>query len=781
MRAVATAVRGGVRGRRVQTLVVAAVALLSTATSVIGLGLLVVSNAPFETAFARQAGAHATTAYDPARVDGEALAATGRAAGVSAAAGPFDAVTAGLLVGAGGFGIPAATVVGRADPGGPVDQLTLDEGRWVRGPGEIVLARHVLPPETGERAALDTGQSTVTIRLPGQPELRLVGIADSVTDTADAWVWPTEGGVLHTGDAPASRQMLYRFASAGSAAAVGRSLAAATATLPEGALLSSASYIASRLQADSTTGPVVPFVVAFAVLGLVMSMLVVANVVTGAVVAGFRTIGVLKSVGFTPAQVIGVYIGQVLGAAGLGALLGVALGNLVAAPVLRQAQQAYDVPAAPGLPVWVWVVAALAVLAVVGITATAAAGRAHRIPSAAALSVGRAPRTGRGYRLRRALAASRLPRPVSFGLGALSARPARSAMTMLAIAIGAATVVFAVGLAGSLTRAVEAFARTAAVPVEVELSHMETDGAAVRAAIEAQPGAAHVAGRWDTGAAVAGVGQHVLVTAYDGDSSWLGYELVAGGWFDEPGEVVASSRLLGVTGTEVGDTLVLTTEHGRLAVHIAGETFDNASDGFAVVGAADTLAPLAAAGQRWDGFAIGLAGGVDPRGYRDALAGSLEGMPADVQVRQDDSSQRTVAIMLGLVSTLTLLLTVAAALGVFNTVVLNTRERVQEIGVLKTLGMTPRQTQAMVVASMAGLGAIAGLCAVPLGWALHRAILPVMGGAVGSGIPERIRDVYSPGMLAGLALAGVALGALGALVPASWAAHAHPATALRAE
>ena len=57
-----------------------------------------------------------------------------------------------------------------------------------------------------------------------------------------------------------------------------------------------------------------PFLVAFGVIGLVMSVLIVANVVSGAVVSGYRRIGILKSIGFTPGQVVAAYAGQVVGA-----------------------------------------------------------------------------------------------------------------------------------------------------------------------------------------------------------------------------------------------------------------------------------------------------------------------------------------------------------------------------------------------------------------------------------------------------------------------------------
>jgi putative ABC transport system permease protein len=55
---------------------------------------------------------------------------------------------------------------------------------------------------------------------------------------------------------------------------------------------------------------------------------------------------------------------------------------------------------------------------------------------------------------------------------------------------------------------------------------------------------------------------------------------------------------------------------------------------------------------------------------------------------------------------LTLLIAVVAGLGVLNTVVLQTRERVHDLGVFKAVGMTPGQTIAMVVSTVAA-GALA--------------------------------------------------------------------------
>jgi len=114
-------------------------------------------------------------------------------------------------------------------------------------------------------------------------------------------------------------------------------------------------------------------------------------------------------------------------------------------------------------------------------------------------------------------------------------------------------------------------------------------------------------------------------------------------------------------------------------------------------------------------------------------------------------------------------------------VVLQTRERVHDLGVFKAVGMTPRQTIAMVVSSVGGTGLVAGLIAIPAGVALHRLVLPVMGNAAQTGLPAAVLNVYHTPELTLLALSGLAIAVAGALAPASWAARTRTAVALRTE
>jgi putative ABC transport system permease protein len=786
MRAVVRAGWAAVRRRRLQSLVIGVVVLLSSGTALLGLGLLVASNAPFNRAFTYQQGAHATASFDPAKVSRADLAATTDRPGVTAAAGPFDTVRAQLV--SESAPLPTGLIVGRADAASTVDRLDLTDGRWLTGPGQIVLSRDAV--DDGGNPYL-VG-SRITVDVVGRPSLQVVGIADSVTGTADAWVWPTQTDVLHAEDAAASRQMLYRFASAGGETAIRASLNQATTALPDDALTGASTYLTAKLRAEGTLKPMVPFVVAFAVLGLVMSVLIVVNVVAGAVVAGFRTIGVQKTLGFTPGQVVGVYAGQILAVCVPACLLGVALGSLLATPLLAETARAYSLSGPASVPAWTHLVVLLGMPAIVGLAAVGAAARAGRLSAVQAITVGRAPRSGRGFRIRRALAATRLPRPVSFGLGAPAARPARAAATVVAVLLGATTVVLAAGLAASLSRVQAGFSRASAVPVKVEVmgsggtgggpvvapKDEPADPAAVRASIQAQPGTARLVGVRQTEVDLVGSTKPLEVDAYDGDASWVGYPLISGRWYHGPDEAVAGSQMLRLTGTKVGDHITIGAERGQRRIHIVGEAFRLGQatiimDAAGLAGLVERAAP--------NRFEVALTPGTDPHAYVQALATALGSMAVLPQVTADTEGSDTIRIMLGLITTLSLLLAGVAALGVFNTVVLNTRERVHEIGVLKSIGMTPRQVGVMVVTSMVTIGLVGGALAVPLGWALHRWILPVMGNAAGLGIPDSVLAVYGPVQLVGLGAAGIALAVLGALVPAGWAGRTRAATALRAE
>jgi len=76
MSALSRVVRSGVSRRWVQTVVIMLATAAAVTAGVLGIGLLVASNAPFDHAFAAQHGAHLAVLTDPAKATAAQLAAS---------------------------------------------------------------------------------------------------------------------------------------------------------------------------------------------------------------------------------------------------------------------------------------------------------------------------------------------------------------------------------------------------------------------------------------------------------------------------------------------------------------------------------------------------------------------------------------------------------------------------------------------------------------------------------------------------------------------------------
>jgi putative ABC transport system permease protein len=771
--------RAAIRRRRMQTVVIGVVVAVSTATIVVALALLSTAAAPYDRAHAQQQGAHLVAAFDVAAVSNAQLTQAAGAVDVEAVAGPYSQVTLELEDSEELLFFPNLTVVGRANPDGSVDRLNLWQGRWATKSGEIVLA---MRPGTAE-LALGTRLSFV-----GHPALTVVGFAYSVTGSADAWVAPGQMAELE----PTATQMLYRFASAATDADIRAGQTAVTAGLPEKAVLGAQSYLTMKREVASETAVYVPFLMVFGVLGLVVAVLIVANVISGAVVAGYRDIGMLKALGFSPNQVMVVYLVMVTVPSVVGSVLGTVLGNVGAQPLLANVFEAYgggDV----GVDLWVDVLALAGMPAVVVLAALLSALRARWLPAARAISAGSAPRGGRALGVQRWLSGVRLPRSVSLGLGVPFARPARSALTLAAVVLGVMTATLAIGVTMSIT------AYQAAVnpshPDRVEVAAMTGDGpmllppgesaspqtppkltdAEDEAMLRSLPGAVHVAAIANRTVNLTGGKQRVEAQFVRGDGAATGPEVLSGHWPSRAGEIAVGSRFLNQRGLAMGDTLTIEVDGRRMPVRIVGLLLIN-NDGimYADWATLERMAP----DLRADRYVVDLAPGTDQQTYLDAVESADPGLAA---LSQPERRSDQAAVLISAAAVLTLVLGVVAALGVFNTVVLNARERRRDLGMLKSIGMTPGQVVTMMVTSMGVLGVVGGLVGLPLGVVAHQLLAPAMMRAGQADVLDVVVDVFRAPMLVLLALAGVLIAVLGAFLPARSAARTTIAEALRNE
>jgi putative ABC transport system permease protein len=807
MKAVLRKTLADIRRRRLQTLVIALVVLLASGTATLALSLVFGSTDPYNRAFTQQRGAHVLQEFNGARVTPGRLRVTARLSAVSAAAGPWATknvtfeparVPPDMARIAAQMGPPKLylKVVGRAAPGGAADDLRLVSGRWLRAADQIVLTRSFA-------RAQGISLGDVIVGLVGNHRVRL-SVAGEVIDVDEmdaanqnpqhAWVLPATLPTLATpGDKP-GYEMAYRFHQAATNGDLRTALAQIRSVLPSGALGFTRSYIDVRNNYTITDALILTFLLAFSVFALGAAALIIANIVTGAVLAGFREIGIMKAIGYTPAQVVQMLIGQMLIPAAAASLVGIPLGVLLSRPLLSRSADAMGLPAPSAFSFPAVLLVLAGVLLVVCVSAGLPAWRAGMLSPVRAIVAGTAPqgrrsrsqasRKGRWVmrrlrRLHRSLrAALPLPQPIRLGTGQAFARPLRASFTMVAILIGVATVTFAFGVRATLVRGMNDPALNGG-SYQVEVGRIAPyPDARVMQTLRTQPRTMAVVARDWASVMVDGLSQPVQAIFTRGDATRLGLRPLQGRWYAGPGEAVAPAAFLREAHLHVGDFFNGSINGRRMRFHLVGTLFDTSEFGRILHMDFSTLA-AAIPGEKPSDYIVRLRPGTDAQSYAIQVNRTSRDF-LDVATH-DSSASSVLGTVDDVVVVLALVLALIAVAAVFNTVLLNTRERVRDTAVLKAVGMAPGQAVMMVVTSAAILGLLGGIVGIPIGVALHSIVLQVMADLAGNDVSTVHYQVFSLPVLAALILAGVVVAMMGAYLPARWAARTSVAEVLHAE
>lgn len=780
MNAVLTKVRADLRRRKLQSFLITLVILLSSGAATLALNLLVETNAPYDQAFEQVNGAHLTLSFKASKVTPAQLERTASAPGVTQSAGPWPATSAQITwaVGKGGSATPVTiniNVVGRDKPDTLVDRLTMIDGRWATALGEIVLSQQL-----ADHLHARVGQPITTTPETGNVSLKIVGIASSINPDAGAWA---ERGVITALLSPKNDleyQMLYRVSSANTQDDLQRASNTIAALLPQGAVGKVDTYLAAKIDADRTTAVMIPFLLAFSGLALLAAAFIISNIVTGVVVAEYREIGIMKSVGFTPGQVVAVLMSQILIPTLVGCLLGLPGGMLLSQPFLHDTAHAFGLPTFATASIQVLVSVLAGVLVVSALAALYPAWRAGRLSAVAGITTGSAPPMGRASAVNRALLRLPLPRTLSLGLGDAFARPLRALLTLGAILIGVSTVVFALGLHESLGRVAEGIFRDQYVQALVSRGPQASD-TQVTGLLKADPDTAKFVSIGETVASVPGIADPVSFYGYRGDSSWIGYQIIDGRWFSATNEIVATTHLLRLANLKVGDTFMAGINGKPATLRVVGSILDQRNGNLLLRGNWSALIAGDPGAQPQE-YEIQLTAGTNPEAYARRLEEQSVGQQISASPNQRASESTPFILLSGVVAGLALVLAAIAVAGVFNTAVLNTREGVRDIAILKALGMTPGGVTSMVVASVALLGLVAGGLGIPAGLTLHHEILRSMALiATDTELPAGFYDAIDHTVLPLLALTGVIIAAIGAWIPARLAAYSGVANVLQAE
>jgi putative ABC transport system permease protein len=161
------------------------------------------------------------------------------------------------------------------------------------------------------------------------------------------------------------------------------------------------------------------------------------------------------------------------------------------------------------------------------------------------------------------------------------------------------------------------------------------------------------------------------------------------------------------------------------------------------------------------------SGEIPPGAFSAAVRGTAAGLAAQPLTARDLAGElsRTLDSLIGLFDVLALAAVAIAAFGIVNTLGMGVSERVREIAILRSHGMTVGQVQAMVVTEAAMMGSIAGILALAVGLVVAFAL--VSGGASA----DLTAGMHLPWpLLVAVVLVGTGVAALAGIYPARVAA-----------
>ncbi len=776
MRAVFTKAWSEVRRRRLQSAVIVLMVTLASATITLGLTLLREASSPYDRAFEAQKGAHLQVFYDAGMVTPDQLAATPATLGASSFAGPWPDVYVTLQHGESRYQLD---LVGRDSPQGTVAVLRMTAGRWVQAPGEVVV-NHSFARQNG----IHLGDHLVSLHTADKPVLTVVGEAVDIGQTAAgaslattqrAWVLPSQVPDL-AGSNGLDYEMAYRFTTAPSQAQLRNDMGRLQDSLPAGSVSGSLNYLAMRDAYNVTNQFLLVLLIAFGVIALAASLATIVNLVLGTVLASYREIGIIKALGFTPRQVVATLVVGMAIPALAGCAVGISAGAALSLPLVNQAARSLDLPSPPAVSPLAGLLALAGILLGVVVAAALPALRAGRMSPVEAIATGGAPNSPRAWRVSRWFRQVRLPRPLSLGAGDAFARPLRAGLTVLAVLVGVTTIVVAFSLREAIPTSLSVTSRLNG-DVSVSRGNTVTDNR-VMTILTGQPQTQQIVAVRPATIAVPGVADSVDGIAFRGDARSLGWSasLVRGRWLGErPGEVLLTRRVLDQANLDVGSTFDGVIAGRPVRLHVVGET---ASLSYAALLDWSTLTAAVPDAQP-DRYLVGLLPGSDADGFAAAIrAQEPDFLTVTVsRVGPDAGGDAIIALM----SVLSVILGLIAAVGVFSTMLLHVRERSRDIAILKAVGMTPRQILTMVMTSSAALGVIGGLVGMPAGASTFHTLVTQLAKGIGVSPPPFASDIPHATTLYPLGLTGLAIALVGAFLPARRAARSRAAETLRSE
>ncbi|MEU1200868.1 FtsX-like permease family protein [Streptomyces sp. NPDC005813] len=486
-----------------------------------------------------------------------------------------------------------------------------------------------------------------------------------------------------------------------------------------------------------------------------------------------RDISVLKAIGFTPGQVVRIFLLQHVAFALLGAVLAAALTEGLGSRIPGRLGDAVGVW--QGLPGYTAALFAVPVAAVLFIAATTglAAWRAGRVPPVPGLRAA-APLGGRLSGLARGALGLRLPSALVLGWHKAFTRRLRSLATVARLALPLLLIVVAMSAWTTMDRfhsEPEQIGLAAGLTVRADDSLSESG---VRALLARNPQVTAVHPGIEVAALAPGQTGTIALRGLGTHEHPYPFSLAEGRLPNGPDEAVAGQGLLDLLDVRVGVWIRMMVGDRPQILHIVGRSIEPENSGRVISTSLDSLRENDSE-LRPSLYLLQLRQGADQHRVAAALTASGHGhIDVHAAANPADGLSPLRAVVAGLIAVLALIGLIELLTAIGGTV----REGERDLLALKAIGLTPRQITAVTVTATGCTALAAVVVGTALGLPLAHWLIDAQGRS--SGIGAGIARGPSPVLLVLFGVAAVLGAAALAALPAARAARRRLADTLSA-
>jgi putative ABC transport system permease protein len=514
----------------------------------------------------------------------------------------------------------------------------------------------------------------------------------------------------------------------------------------------------------------------FSIMGLAAVGMIIFNTIGGQVLSQYRTIGLLKAVGFTPRQVTLIFLFEHLVIGFTASLVGIILGLAVAPGLVGTLSENLNMPAPNIYTAGPLFGVLLLVEFTVGLATLLPAWQGGRIDTVQAITVGYRMRHRRASRLAKLSAWLRLPAVATMGVKDTFSRPMRAVLAILSLLL---TIMVAMTAVGALTTADylannRFYFNGTTADMKVMRNFVPTD--IIEEQILSNPQVTdHYQENILWGQLPDHSDQPVGVRILSGNYANYDFQLKEGRMISVPGEAIMGYAVLDMIDAHVGDTLEFMLEGTLIDLTVVGRHTENFNTNNMI------FIDRATYQQH--------IGDLEPQSYYLKLKDfqQAESLRRDWLDQSDglinvsvvtNEPQSSMTQLVGLIASLAAILMVVAGANLMSTSLLSIRERVRDFGIQKALGFTPSQIAWSVVIGAVVVVLIALSFGVTLGMSLMIWFVQQVGIAIGAGPDFYLIDW---GAISLLLPALVLLAVVSSLLPAVRAARLQVIEALRYE